>query len=130
MKTKFRGYYHIHKEDLLSKFSDCLFVFDANALLDIFRLNKSLTEQVFNVLKNYSAQIRIPYHAAEEYNNRINDVLMDQYTKIKTAKSNFNCFEESLNAKRNQPYISDDTARLIKKRLTQKVSFFVYKDSI
>lgn len=115
MKTKFRGYYHIHKEDLLSKFSDCLFVFDANALLDIFRLNKSLTEQVFNVLKNYSAQIRIPYHAAEEYNNRINDVLMDQYTKIKTAKSNFNCFEESLNAKRNQPYISDDTARLIKK---------------
>lgn len=119
MKTKFRGYYRIHKEDLLSKFKNCLFVFDANALLDIFRLNKSLAEQVFNVMENYSEQIRIPYHAAEEYNNRINDVLIDQYNKIKKAKNNFKSFEESLNAKRNQPYISDKTAKLINKLKSQ-----------
>lgn len=119
MKTKFRGYYRIHKKDLLLKFENCLFVFDANALLDIFRLNKSLTEQVFNVMENYSEQIRIPYHAAEEYNNRINDVLIDQYNKIKKAKNNFKSFEESLNAKRNQPYISDKTAELINKLKSQ-----------
>ncbi len=114
MKTKFRGYYRIHREDLLSKFADCLFVFDASALLDIFRLNKPLTEQVFAVMRHYSDQIRVPYHAAEEYNNRINDVLVEQLKKITKAKKDFQDFENSLKAKRNQPYITDKTSKIMK----------------
>ena len=113
MKTKFRGYYRIHRSDLLERFADCLFVFDASALLDIFRLNKDLTEQVFKVMEHYSEQIRVPYHAAEEYNERINSVLEGQYNKIEEAKKNFERFEQSLNAKRNQPYISTKTSKLI-----------------
>lgn len=119
MKTKFRGYYRIHKEDLLSKFEDCLFVFDANALLDIFRLNQSLTTQVFEVMEHYSDQIRVPYHAAEEYNNRINDVLAEQLKKNTKAINDFNNFENSLSAKRNQPYISDETSRIIENLKSQ-----------
>lgn len=119
MKTKFRGYYRIHKEDLLSKFADCLFVFDASALLDIFRLNKPLAEKVFEVIGHYSNQIRVPYHAAEEYNNRINDVLVEQIRKIKDAKKDFQNFENSLKAKRNQPYISDRTSKIMKNLRSQ-----------
>lgn len=113
MKTKFRGYYRIHRSDLLERFADCLFVFDASALLDIFRLNKDLTEQVFKVMEHCSEQIRVPYHAAEEYNERINSVLEEQYNKIEEAKKIFKRFEQSLNAKRNQPYISTETSELI-----------------
>ena len=119
MKSKFRGYYHIHKEDLLDNFDNCLFVFDASALLDIFRLSKALTDQVLNVINHYADKIKVPYHAAEEYNAHINDVLEDQYKKIEEAKKNFQCFEHSINAKRNQPYISEKATRLMQRLKSQ-----------
>ena len=67
MKSKFPAYYRIHKEDILAKFDDCVFMFDTSALLDVFRLKQELSEKVFEVIEHYQAQVRIPYHVAEEY---------------------------------------------------------------
>lgn len=115
MKSKFPAYYRIRKEDILAKFDDCVFVFDTSALLDVFRLKKELSEKVFEVFEHYQAQVRIPYHVAEEYNRRIHYVLKDQLKHITDSRNSFNTFVNTFAAKRNMPYISTDTKKLLDK---------------
>ena len=114
MKSRFPEYYRVTREALKSRFEELVFIFDANALLDIFRLPNPITREVFEVLERYSDQIEIPYHAAEEYNGRIHSVLQEQLRNINTAQSAFNEFVKSLEAKRNQPYISANSAKKLK----------------
>lgn len=113
MKSKFPAYYRIHKEDILTKFDDCVFMFDTSALLDVFRLKKELSEKVFEVIEHYQAQVKIPYHVAEEYNRRIHGVLKDQLKYITDSRNSFNAFVKSFAAKRSMPYISSDTKDLL-----------------
>ena len=113
MKSKFPAYYRIHKEDILAKFDDCVFMFDTSALLDVFRLKQELSEKVFEVIEHYQAKVRIAYHVAEEYNRRIHDVLKDQLKYITDSRNSFNAFVKTFAAKRSMPYISADTKDLL-----------------
>lgn len=113
MKSKFPAYYRIHKEDILAKFDDCVFMFDTSALLDVFRLKQELSEKVFEVVEHYQTQVKIPYHVAEEYNRRIHDVLKDQLKYITDSRNSFNAFAKTFAAKRSMPYISAETKELL-----------------
>lgn len=113
MKTKFPHYYRISQEDLLDKFDDCIFVFDACVLLDIFRLKRDLVDKIFNVIEHYKDKIRIPYHAASEYFKNINTVLTAQIEKIKKSQEAFDGFTGSFQAQRNYPYITDRASKLL-----------------
>lgn len=113
MKTKFPHYYRISQEDLLDKFDDCIFVFDACVLLDIFRLKRDLVDKIFNVIEHYKDKIRIPYHAASEYFKNINTVLTAQIEKIKKSQEAFDEFTGSFQAQRNYPYITDKASKLL-----------------
>ena len=124
MKEKFPAYYRIHKEDLLGRFDDCVFVLDACTMLDVFRLKKELTEEVFNVFDHLKAQIVIPYHAAEEYNKNIHEVLNTQLQKIESAEKDFNAFFSSLQGKRSQPYISKESETLMGRLKKQMLKDF------
>ena len=115
MKSKFPAYYRIHREDLLARFDDCIFMFDTCALLDIYRMKKEVTDDVFKVMEHLKNQIRVPYHVAEEYFNNIHEVLNAQINNIKNSRTDFNKFIQSLEAKRSQPYISKATAKLLSK---------------
>lgn len=119
MKSKFPAYYRIHKDDLLARFDDCVFMFDACALLDIYRMKKDVTEDVFKVMEHLKEQIRIPYHVAEEYFDNIHEVLNTQVTNIKKSQTNFNSFIQALEAKRSQPYISKKSTELLAKLKVQ-----------
>lgn len=111
MKKQFPEYYRIGKEDLHRQFKNLIFIFDANALLDIFRLDESITNEIFEVMERYSSQIVIPHHAAEEYNKNIHSVLQKQLDNIDAAQRAFKSFTQLLEAKRNQPYISANSNR-------------------
>lgn len=115
MKSKFPEYYRIHKEDLLAHFDECIFIFDACALLDIYRLKMELTEDVFKVLEHLKEQIRIPYHVAEEYTKNIHEVLNKQLQTIKDSRSNFDSIVKAFESKRSHPYLSKNSTDLISK---------------
>lgn len=119
MKSNFPAYYRIHKEDLLARFDDCVFMFDACALLDIYRMKKDVTDDVFKVMEHLKDQIRIPFHVAEEYFDNIHEVLNTQITNIKNSRTDFNKFIQTLEAKRSQPYISKRTTDLLSKLKNQ-----------
>ncbi len=119
MKSNFPAYYRIHKDDLLERFDECVFIFDACALLDIYRMKKEVTDDVFNVMDHLKEQIRIPYHVAEEYFDNIHEVLNTQIANIKKSQTNFNSFIQALEAKRSQPYISRKSSVLLGKLKNQ-----------
>jgi hypothetical protein len=119
MRSKFPAYYRIHKDDLLARFDDCVFMFDACALLDIYRMKKEVADDVFKVIEHLKEQIRIPYHVAEEYFDNIHNVLKSQMTNIKNSRTNFERFIQDLEAKRSQPYISKKSADLLEKLKVQ-----------
>lgn len=119
MKTKFPAYYRIHKDDLLARFDDCVFMFDACALLDIYRMKKEVTDNVFRVMEHLKEQIRIPYHVAEEYFDNIHEVLNEQITNIKNSSTDFKKFIQTLETKRSQPYISKKANELLGKLKSQ-----------
>lgn len=115
MKSKFPAYHRIHRDDLLERFDDCIFMFDACALLDIYRMKKNVTDDVFKVMEHLKDQIRIPYHVAEEYFGNIHKVLNTQINNIKNSHTNFNTFIQTLESKRSQPYISEKTTTILNK---------------
>lgn len=120
MKSKFPAYHRIHPDVLLKRFDDCIFMFDACALLDIYRMKREVTDDVFKVMEHLKEQIRIPYHVAEEYFDNIHVVLKTQITNIKGSQTDFNKFIQALESKRSQPYISKKAAELLGK-LKQQV---------
>ncbi len=94
-------------------------MFDACALLDIYRMKKEVTDDVFKVMEHLKEQIRIPYHVAEEYFDNIHEVLNTQISNIKSSRTDFNKFVQTLEAKRSQPYISKKTTDLLAKLKVQ-----------
>lgn len=129
MRSKFPAYYRIHKEDILAKFDDCVFMFDTSALLDVFRLKQELSEKVFEVIEHYQEQVRTPYHVAEEYNRRIHSVLKDQLKFITDSRNSFNAFVKSFAAKRSMPYISAETKELLDKLQEQIEEEYLRQES-
>ena len=65
MKDKFPEYYRPSGEELRCLFNSCIFVFDTNALLDIFRLGESYATKVLELIRKYHDRIVIPYNVAE-----------------------------------------------------------------
>lgn len=119
MRQRFPAYYRVSKDKLIERFDDLVFVCDASALLDVFRLKKESTDEIFNVIDHYKDQIVVPYQAALEYNCNIHRVLNEQLRNISTAENTLNGFVGTLSAKRQQPYISQKTTRLLKQLQNQ-----------
>jgi hypothetical protein len=73
MRDLFPGYYKLTKEELDRLWQECIFVFDANVLLNIYRVSKPTRDAFINVLQSLKERVWLPYQAAFEYQeNRLN----------------------------------------------------------
>ena len=74
----FKDYYPLSLEEKLRVFGDqkTYFIFDTNALLDVYRVGRSLSEKVMKVLKRYEKRIVIPFHVAEEYHKHMLPIII------------------------------------------------------
>ncbi len=83
MRKQFPLYYHLSEEEKKALFmsKDCYFVFDTNALLDIYRLGKETAEKVLKVFDKYKQRIIIPRHVACEYHNHMLEIITEIYAK-------------------------------------------------
>ena len=83
MRKQFPIYYHLSEAEKqnLFKSSDCYFVFDTNALLDIYRLGQETAKKVLKVINKYKGRIVIPKHVACEYHDNMLDIITEVYRK-------------------------------------------------
>ena len=81
MQDLFPGYFKDSDSDLKKIWNECLFVFDANILLNLYRYSDSTRDEFINLLKKLNSRIWLPNRSAEEYlNNRL--TVIDQQEKI------------------------------------------------
>lgn len=79
MKNTFKQYHQFTEEEFKKLWSDCLFVFDTNTLLNMYRYSRKTADAYFEVLKKLkeNKQLWIPYQVGYEfYENRI-DVISE-----------------------------------------------------
>ena len=79
MRKHFPSYYHLtdKEKQQLFKSKNCYFVFDTNALLDIYRLGKETAEKVLKLLEKLRRKIIIPKHVAREYHDNMLGIITE-----------------------------------------------------
>lgn len=92
MKTQYPTYYRPTDEEKKALFNDpnCMFVFDTNALLDIYRLGKDTADKVLKIIKKLKTRIVIPRQVANEYHENMLDVITEYYSKYENLCCNRN----------------------------------------
>ncbi|MGB8645361.1 MAG: PIN-like domain-containing protein [Anaerolineae bacterium] len=81
MKQIFAGYYQPTDKEFKELWQTCLFVLDANILLDLYRYSKETREKLLEVLSNLSDRLWISHQAALEYqDNRLGVITKQEKT--------------------------------------------------
>lgn len=88
MKDMFSMYYQPTDEEFKEIWANCIFVFDANVLLNLYRYTKETREQLLNVLERFKDRIWIPHQVGLEYHSNRHTVILEQkdaYGEVKNA---------------------------------------------
>ncbi|MCY9589706.1 hypothetical protein PC41400_15910 [Paenibacillus chitinolyticus] len=86
MKDTFSGFYHPSDEEFKKLWSECVFIFDTNSLLNIYRYPKDARELLLKILKNLSDRIWIPHQIAYEYHRNIHGEFINQNNAYQETK--------------------------------------------
>lgn len=88
MKTKFKEFYKYSDSEIKTIWNECIFIFDTNVLIDLYRYSKESSDKYINILKKIKKEKRIwiPHQVGLEYHKRriiqISE-LKDSYSWIK-----------------------------------------------
>lgn len=85
MRKKFPGYYHPTDDEFSKLWEECVFVLDANVLLNLYRYTPETRDELLGILKDYSDRLWLPYQAALEYHqNRLTVIqqLSESYSSM------------------------------------------------
>ncbi len=84
-KKLFFGYYPPSEEDLTEWWKTGIFVFDANALLDFYSLEKTTRTELFTFLGSVKDRVWVPHQAGLEFQRNRVDVIEQQVNKYRKA---------------------------------------------
>lgn len=117
MKKNFSGYYSPSKDEFSKLWKDCVFIFDANVLLNLYRYTASTTDELIGILSKISDSIWVPNQAAFEYQKDRLTVISQQseaYEKIQERlEETQRKLESELRAYSRHPLI--DVDKIIRK---------------
>ena len=109
MRKTFPGYYHPDDDDFSNLWKNCIFVFDASVLLNIYRYTPATRDGFIDILGKISHRLWIPHQAALEYQqNRLNEInrqLLAYDDVQKSLESNKNNILTHLKSFSRHPYI-------------------------
>ncbi|MEA5576168.1 PIN domain-containing protein [Anabaena sp. UHCC 0451] len=91
MRDLFPGYYQPTEEDFSELWKECIFSFDTNVLLHIYRYSPKTRERLFDILKELQKRIWIPHQVAYEIHKNRLTVISDQsgaYKEIQNILDN------------------------------------------
>jgi hypothetical protein len=78
VKKVFASYYRPTEKEFSALWEKCLFVLDANVLLNLYRYTPSTNQELIDILTQISSRLWMPYQAALEYQERRLDVIAEQ----------------------------------------------------
>ena len=115
MKELFPGHFKESKKDLKNVWDTCLFVFDANILLNLYRYSDATRKEFLRILKKLKTRIWLPHRVAEEYlNNRLSVIDQQEKSYDDTVKS-INSLKSDIDNARQHPFVSQETMSQVEK---------------
>lgn len=107
MKKHFPGYFPPNDSEIKSLWDTCIFVVDANILLNMYRYSDATRQEFLRVLESIKARLWLPHRAAEEYfENRLFVIAQQEKAYDETVKTIQN-LQNDLKNSRQHPFISD-----------------------
>jgi len=86
MKRLFPEYYELSNSEYSELWKDCIFTFDTNVLLDLYRTTIEASEDFFKLLKKISDRIWLSNRVAEEYLRNRQEEIVNQENAYKLLK--------------------------------------------
>ena len=86
MKKIFPGFYRPTEKEFSNLWASCLFVLDANAILNLYRYSPETSNDLIQILNQVSERLWVPHQAALEYQrNRLQTIAsqLQEYDNIK-----------------------------------------------
>lgn len=109
MKDLFPGHLKESEENLREVWDSCIFVFDANILLNLYRYSDATRNEFLRLLEKIKDRVWLPHRAAEEYlSNRLSVIDQQEQSYDSTIKS-INNLKSDLDNARQHPFVSKQT---------------------
>jgi hypothetical protein len=102
MRKNFSQFYSYSADQFSNIWGSCLFVLDANALLDLYRYTQSTSVELIEILKKVKDRLWLPHQVALEYFNNRNDVILTQDTMYRNAVALLLDLKKAAQEKKNQ----------------------------
>ena len=110
LRQIFRGYYRPTDEEFSKLWKNCIFIPDANVLLNIYRYTPTTCDTLLNIFTEISERLWVTHQAASEYHHKRLDVIGEQesaYENIKEKLRNLQKNNENqLNSFARHPFIN------------------------
>jgi len=78
MRKVFPGYYRPVEQELIKLWKNCVFVLDANVLLNLYRYSEEARRDLLRIFQKVSDRLWIPHQAALEYQENRLSVIAEQ----------------------------------------------------
>jgi hypothetical protein len=112
MKDVFPGYYRPTESEFLKLWNECIFVLDANVLLNLYRYSVQTRSNLLEILNRIQSRLWVPHQAAFEYQrNRLNVISAQReaYEKIENLLTDiYKQVESGLRAYTRHPLIDPE----------------------
>ena len=108
MKAAFPEHFVGEPERQKKLWADCIFVFDTNVLLDLYRFSDSARDALFKVMESLGDRLWIPYQVAYEYFENRLGVIEDQSDAYAKSISGLKAAKEKFNTGTRHPFVSDE----------------------
>lgn len=116
MKDLFPEYYRPSDEEFRKLWNECIFVLDANILLNIYGYSETTREQLLALLERLASRIRMPHQFALEYQRNRAKAIMEQVKNYANAeKALTDLYNEEFIPKHKHPFLSDEMLTAFKK---------------
>lgn len=113
MRNLFPGYFEETEEGIKEIWSDCIFAFDANVILNLYRYSDSTRKEFFNIFEKLGDRIWLPNRAAEEYLKGSLKVIGDQEESYDKTCNEIQKLKNRLEANREHPFVKEETLQKV-----------------
>jgi hypothetical protein len=109
MKSEFPGFFSSAIDDIDTMWDECIFVLDANVLLNLYRYSDFTCEKLLGVFEALGERLWIPHQVALEYLNNRLTVIGEQGKIYDDAVKKVEALKKSLESHNQHPFVSEGT---------------------
>jgi hypothetical protein len=96
MRQQFAGHFRLTSDEIAGMWKEAIFVFDTNALLNLYRYTDKTRDELFGLLDGLREQIHVPYQVMREFFANRYTVISQEVNAYKDLEKVFSDAHETL----------------------------------